>query len=307
MLRRVNLLTGVINIYKEKGYTSHDVVAILRGKLKEKKIGHTGTLDPEAEGVLPICIGKATKLASLITDGQKQYIANVKFGATTTTQDHTGEILNKYKYLFNKEDVTNVVNSFQGECLQVPPMYSAIRVDGRRLYELAREGKVVERKKRKIHIYNIEIIEWIDNEQITIKVDCSKGTYIRTLCEDIGQKLGYGAYMNGLVRTKSSDFNISDSIKISEIDNFIEQGQINELMIGLDKILEIYPKIYTNDSKDKTVVNGSKITIKDISDNNVNLIDNTIFRVYTSNALFIGLYVVVDNQIGILKPYKMLI
>lgn len=301
------MLTGVINIYKEKGYTSHDVVAILRGKLKEKKIGHTGTLDPEAEGVLPICIGKATKLASLITDGQKQYIANVKFGATTTTQDHTGEILNKYKYLFNKEDVTNVVNSFQGECLQVPPMYSAIRVDGRRLYELAREGKVVERKKRKIHIYNIEIIEWIDNEQITIKVDCSKGTYIRTLCEDIGQKLGYGAYMNGLVRTKSSDFNISDSIKISEIDNFIEQGQINELMIGLDKILEIYPKIYTNDSKDKTVVNGSKITIKDISDNNVNLIDNTIFRVYTSNALFIGLYVVVDNQIGILKPYKMLI
>ena len=301
------MLTGVINIYKEKGYTSHDVVAILRGKLKEKKIGHTGTLDPEAEGVLPICIGKATKLASLITDGQKQYIANVKFGATTTTQDHTGEILNKYKYLFNKEDVTNVVNSFQGECLQVPPMYSAIRVDGRRLYELAREGKVVERKKRKIHIYNIEIIEWIDNEQITIKVDCSKGTYIRTLCEDIGQKLGYGAYMNGLVRTKSSDFNISDSIKISEIDNFIEQGQINELMIGLDKILEIYPKIYTNDSKDKTVVNGSKITINDISDNNVNLIDNTIFRVYTSNALFIGLYVVVDNQIGILKPYKMLI
>lgn len=300
------MLTGVINIYKEKGYTSHDVVAILRGKLKEKKIGHTGTLDPEAEGVLPICVGKATKLASLITDGKKQYIANIKFGAITTTQDHTGEILNKYAYLFNEEDVASAVNSFQGDCLQVPPMYSAIRVEGRRLYELAREGKVVERKKRKIHIYKIEIIDWIDNEQITIKVDCSKGTYIRTLCEDIGQKLGYGAYMNGLVRTKSSEFNISDSIKLNEIDKFIEQDKINELMIGLDEILKMYPKIYTNDSKDKFVVNGSKITINDILDSDINLIDNTIFRVYTSKALFIGLYIVVDNQNGILKPYKML-
>ena len=301
------MLTGVINIYKEKGYTSHDVVAILRRKLKEKKIGHTGTLDPEAEGVLPICVGKATKLASLITDGEKQYIANVKFGAITTTQDHTGEVLNQYEYVFNKENVIKVVNSFQGEYLQEPPMYSALKVNGRKLYELAREGKVIERKKRKIYIHSIDIIEWIDSEQIKIKVNCSKGTYIRTLCEDIGQTLGYGAYMNGLVRTKSSKFDIVDSIKIDEIDQFIVQGKIDEVIIGFDKILEIYPKIYTKDSQDKAVINGNKITIDESLGNDINLMDNTIFRVYTSKSLFIGLYIVVDKQQGILKPHKMLI
>ena len=180
-------MNGIINVYKERGFTSHDVVAKLRGILHMKKIGHTGTLDPDATGVLPVCIGKATKVCGLLTDKDKTYRAVVKLGVTTNTEDMTGEILAKHPVSVTKEQIEMAVSKFAGEIEQIPPMYSAIKINGKKLYELARQGKEVERKARKVTIYEIKVlsIDFSENE-FTMEVSCSKGTYIRTLCKDIG-------------------------------------------------------------------------------------------------------------------------
>lgn len=205
------MIHGIINIYKEKGFTSHDVVAKARGILREKKIGHTGTLDPEAEGVLPICIGKATKVVPYLTDADKCYEAEVILGAYTTTEDATGEILETFPVEVGRDAIEEVVSTFIGDYTQIPPMYSAIKVGGVRLYELARQGKVVERPARDVKIYDCQITEWISKERFRIRVNCSKGTYIRTLCTDIGKKLGCGAHMGELLRTKVGAYTLEQS------------------------------------------------------------------------------------------------
>ena len=180
-------MDGIINVHKEKGYTSHDVVAKLRGILHQKKIGHTGTLDPDATGVLPVCLGRATKVCELLTDKQKTYVARVRLGAVTDTQDMTGTVLEEHPVDVTKEEIHRVVSAFSGEIWQTPPMYSAVKVNGRRLYELARQGVDVERKKRKITVYSIEMTEFFpETSEFVMEVTCSKGTYIRTLCHDIG-------------------------------------------------------------------------------------------------------------------------
>ena len=186
------MVHGILNVYKEKGYTSHDVVAKLRGIIGQKKIGHTGTLDPDAEGVLPVCLGKATRLCDLLTEKEKTYEAVLLLGRTTDTQDTTGETLavSDTEHL-TEEEVRRAVLSFQGTYPQVPPMYSALKVNGKKLYELAREGKTVERKPRMVTIYGIEILS-ADLPRVRMEVKCSKGTYIRTLCQDIGESLGCG-------------------------------------------------------------------------------------------------------------------
>ena len=182
------MYNGIINIYKEAGFTSHDVVAKLRGILKQKKIGHTGTLDPEAVGVLPVCLGKGTKVCDLLTDKDKVYETVMRLGVMTDTQDMTGTILEESEVTVSKEDVENVLHEFRGDISQVPPMYSALKVNGKKLYELAREGKTVERKPRNIHIYELELLEMEeDGIHVRLRVHCSKGTYIRTLCQDIGK------------------------------------------------------------------------------------------------------------------------
>ena len=189
------MIHGIINVYKEKGFTSHDVVAKLRGIVGQKKIGHTGTLDPDATGVLPVCLGKATKLCDLLTDKDKTYEAVMLLGMTTDTQDITGRILEeKSTETLTADKVREVIESFIGDYDQIPPMYSALKVNGKKLYELAREGKVVERKARPVKILDIRIIE-MDLPRVRMEVSCSKGTYIRTLCHDIGQKLGCGGPM----------------------------------------------------------------------------------------------------------------
>lgn len=190
------MINGILNIYKEKGYTSHDVVARLRGIMGQKKIGHTGTLDPDAEGVLPVCLGRATKICDLLTDKDKTYETVLLMGKTTDTQDISGTVLKEYAGDIAAETeetkVVSYIREFIGEYDQVPPMYSALKVNGKRLYELAREGKTVERKSRKVTIHDIRIRE-VSLPRIRMEVDCSKGTYIRTLCHDIGEKLGTGA------------------------------------------------------------------------------------------------------------------
>ena len=205
------------NIYKEKGFTSFDVVAKLRGILKQKKIGHTGTLDPDAEGVLPVCLGKATRLCEFLTDKVKTYETVMRLGITTDTQDISGTVWKEQEVTVSEQQIREIASSMIGESMQVPPMYSALKVNGKKLYELAREGKVIERKARKVHIFSIEIQE-ICLPRVRMSVHCSKGTYIRTLCHDIGQKLGCGGCMEKLLRTKVGIFELADTLKLSEID-----------------------------------------------------------------------------------------
>ncbi|GKX31746.1 tRNA pseudouridine synthase B [Vallitalea longa] len=297
-------MNGIINIYKEKGYTSFDVVAILRKKLRIKKVGHTGTLDPEAEGVLPVCIGKATKVADYITDTTKIYQATMTLGIETDTQDHTGKILNQKEVTSTHEEIEEAIKSFIGDYKQVPPMYSALKVNGKRLYELARQGKTVERKARDIYIYDIEIIK-IEGNNIDIKVECSKGTYIRTLCADIGAELGCGAHMSKLVRTKSSLFHIESSLKLKEIDYYIENNSLNEIITNVDQVFADYGELIIHSKFDKFLYNGNKLKQEYIKGNK-DIAEQTKYRIYDENNNFIGIYrtVIVDESM-ILKPVKL--
>ena len=240
------MLNGIINVYKEVGFTSRDAVSKLTGILRQRKIGHTGTLDPAAEGVLPMCIGKATKLCELLTDHRKQYIAEIKFGIATDTEDTTGEIVEEtgfsnewYKEHLSEAVLSKVISGFIGRQLQTPPMYSAKRVGGKRLYELAREGKVIERKPCEITIYSIEIKNIdVSRREATIVVDCSKGTYIRTLCKDIGNELGCKAAMKSLIRTKTGDFLLENSYKLDEIEKLVKENRVSEIIIPIEDVFK---------------------------------------------------------------------
>ena len=224
------MIHGIINVYKEKGFTSHDVVAKLRGIVGQKKIGHTGTLDPDATGVLPVCLGKATKLCDLLTDKNKTYEAVLLLGKTTDTQDITGEVLEeKSTEALTEEKVREAIEGFIGDYEQIPPMYSALKVNGKKLYELAREGKVIERKARLVKILDIQILE-IDLPKVRMEVSCSKGTYIRTLCHDIGEKLGCGGCMESLIRTRVSTFRIEDAKTLDEIETLKQEGKVKRGM-----------------------------------------------------------------------------
>ena len=215
---------GMINVCKEKGFTSHDVVAKLRGILHQKKIGHTGTLDPDATGVLPVCLGKGTKLCDMITDRDKTYRAVMMLGRTTDTQDISGQILTEKAVNVDEREVRDVAVSFVGDYMQIPPMYSAIKVDGKKLYELARAGQEVERKARHVVINALNITE-IQLPYVTMEVSCSKGTYIRTLCQDIGEKLGCGACMTELVRLKVGAFDIAHAWTLAQIQEMAACGE----------------------------------------------------------------------------------
>ena len=240
------MLNGIINVYKEVGFTSRDAVSKLTGILRQRKIGHTGTLDPAAEGVLPMCIGKATKLCELLTDHKKQYIAVIKFGIATDTEDVTGEIIEEtsfsndwYEEKLTEDNLSKVISGFIGRQLQTPPMYSAKRVGGKRLYELAREGKVIERKPCEITIYSIEIKNIdVSRREATIVVDCSKGTYIRTLCKDIGNELGCKAAMKSLVRTKTGNFLLENSYKLDEIEKLVKENRVSEIIIPIEDVFK---------------------------------------------------------------------
>ena len=227
------MVNGILNVYKEKGYTSHDVVAKLRGIVGQKKIGHTGTLDPDAEGVLPVCLGRATKVCDMLTEKDKTYEAVLLLGKETDTQDISGTVLRVGETEgLTQEQVKDCVMSFVGEYDQIPPMYSALKVNGKKLYELAREGKTIERKSRKVEIKEIRILE-MALPRVRMEVSCSKGTYIRTLCHDIGEKLGCFGCMESLLRTKVSRFEIESSLKLSEIQKKREEGKLSEIITPL--------------------------------------------------------------------------
>lgn len=296
-------INGVINVYKEAGYTSHDVVAKLRGILKIKKIGHTGTLDPEAEGVLPICIGNATKLCDLITDKQKEYQGVLKLGVRTDTQDMTGKIIQSYAgdINFSQKEIEEVVQGFVGNISQIPPMYSALKVNGKKLYDLARQGIEVERKPRNITIHYINIDE-VNMPYVTMTIGCSKGTYIRTLFNDIGDKLKtYGA-MEKLLRTKSGNFVLDNTIKLSEIECLIKEDALMncDSFITTDEVLSDFQKIHLKDEYKRFVMNGNMIDAKMIDED---ILVAGSYRVYIDSDRFVALYKTEDAKTFV--PEKM--
>lgn len=296
-------MDGILNIYKEQGFTSHDVVAKLRGICKQKKIGHTGTLDPDAVGVLPVCLGKATKVCDLLTDKDKTYEAVLQLGVVTDTQDMSGEILSKQEVSVSRDEIEKAVMSFVGAYDQVPPMYSALKVNGKKLYELAREGKVVERKARRITIHQIEISE-INMEQktVTMTVSCSKGTYIRTLCHDIGEKLGCGGAMATLKRTKVSSFMIQDSLTLSEVEELVKAGTVEEHLVKVDSLFANLSAVTVSKKYQKYVDNGNKIEISFLTEP-VRTSLNQEFRVYDEDQRFVGIFEAENRKT--LKPKKM--
>lgn len=301
-------MNGILNIYKEKGMTSHDVVAKVRRILQMRKVGHTGTLDPEATGVLPICLGKATKIAEFLTTQNKSYRCEMTLGITTTTEDHTGQIIEQKPVDFDIERIQDAIISFQREYDQIPPMYSALKVNGKKLYELARQGIEVERKPRRVTIFSIKILEMIPPNKVRFDVTCSKGTYIRTLCVDIGNKLGCGAHMSELIRTNSGIFNIDQSISLEELDKINQSGDIKSVLIPIDAIFCNSPKLIIKSSAQKALLNGNEIFIKGIQAGLENIQDHDQFRVYDHEKQFIGIYQLIctDSEQKI-KPIKLFI
>lgn len=285
------MIHGVINIYKERGFTSHDVVGKLRGILRQKKIGHTGTLDPDAEGVLPVCLGKATKLCDLLTDKEKTYRAVLLLGKTTDTQDVSGTVLSEVPVTAEEEKVREAILSFVGDYDQIPPMYSALKVNGQKLCDLARAGKEVERKPRRVTIREIRI-EKIDLPRVTMEVTCSKGTYIRTLCQDIGENLGCGGCMESLLRTRVERFSLEDAIKLGEVEAIKAEKGLDGLMEKILPIDGMFPDalnaVVPEDGM-KALVNGNSLKENQIRPERA-AADNERVRVYDEAGRFYALY-----------------
>ncbi|HII4442711.1 TPA: tRNA pseudouridine(55) synthase TruB [Clostridium perfringens] len=277
-------MNGVINIYKNTGMTSFDVVAIVRRVAKMKKVGHTGTLDPAASGVLPVCLGKATKIIDYIMENKKVYRVNLKLGMVTDTYDLEGEVLREEDAShITKDEILNCINSFLGTIDQVPPMYSALKQNGVRLYELARQGIEVHREARKITIYSIENIKIESNDNIQMDVCCSKGTYIRSLCYDIGEKLNVGATMTALERIQNGTFTKEEAINIEDLTEELLEKHI----ISIEKALDSFEKITVNEKFGKLLRNGVKVFDNRMYSEEVEF--NKLYRVYEDNGVFLGL------------------
>ena len=298
------MVNGIINIYKEAGYTSHDVVAKLRGIVRQRKIGHTGTLDPDATGVLPVCLGNATKLCDMLTDKSKEYEACMLLGVTTDTQDMSGTILTESEVQCTEEEAKEAVLSFVGGYDQIPPMYSALKVNGKKLYELARKGIEVERQPRHVEIPAIDIIE-CKLPEIRFRVSCSKGTYIRALCADIGDKLGCGAAMKSLIRTRVGVFVLEEAWKLSEVERMVAEGTLLENVTASDQVFMECPKVVVKSEFDKVLANGNKLNINQVRfEKEQALRDGELLRVYDSRDVFTGVYTYLATE-RCLKPYKM--
>lgn len=321
------MYNGIINVYKEAGFTSHDVVARLRGICKQKKIGHTGTLDPDAVGVLPVCLGSGTKLCDMLTDWNKEYIAHLQLGVVTDTQDLSGKVLSRAGAdelaSLTEQQVREAVMSYLGSYDQIPPMYSALKVNGKKLYELAREGKEVERKPRRVQIEEIEIIS-MELPVVEFRVVCSKGTYIRTLCHDIGAGLGCGGAMQSLTRSRVGNFRLEDTITLAELEKLRDENKISDVITPPDAVFAQYPAITVTEAGQKLVQNGNCFGIRhlvcirqagtdsrttagqNVSSDGIGIhpTEGERFRVYDNSGRFYGIYSYCEKE-RIFKPVKM--
>ena len=300
------MINGVINVYKEKGYTSHDVVAKLRGILNQRKIGHTGTLDPDAEGVLLICLGKATKICDMLTDYDKVYETVMLLGRATDTQDISGKVLKSEIPESDSRRIMDAIDRFVGEYDQIPPMYSALKVNGKKLYELARKGVEVVRKPRRVIIKSIRVNE-INTDEHTVRmtVECSKGTYIRTLCDDIGKFLGCGACMKELKRISVGEFHISSAVTLGSIQAKQLLGGVCDYIIPTDNIFSNMRKMRAAKAADAALHNGNSVAASEecvSPEGEAKPYEGEMFRMYDSFGSFTGIYVYNEN---VLKNVKM--
>ena len=306
------MINGVINIYKERGFTSHDVVAKLRGILKQKKIGHTGTLDPDAEGVLPVCLGKGTRLCDMLTDHSKVYEAVLLLGRSTDTQDVSGTVLQEASVEVSEEEVREAIMSFVGPYDQIPPMYSALKVNGQKLCDLARAGKEVERKARPVEIYEIQIEE-IYLPRVRMTVSCSKGTYIRTLCHDIGEKLKCHGCMESLLRTRVGQFQLKDSLTLAQVETYRDENRVSEIVMPVDQVFSDCPALKLTKEAAKLGYNGNPFSSTQALTEDGQTVDKSLeislnsgkwFRVYDPERVFIGVYAY-DSKRDQFRPEKM--
>ena len=276
-------MDGIINVFKPRGITSHDVVGMIRKAFQTKKIGHTGTLDPNATGVLILCINKGTRISEYLLDADKEYIGELSLGLATDTQDEYGQVIGHSDSIVNENDIRIAFDKFKGEIYQIPPMYSAIKYRGKRLYELARDGKIVDREPRKIKIYELDIINIFD-KKILFYVKCSKGTYIRTLCDDIGKALGTYGYMSYLIRVGVGDFKISHSYGMDYIRS-LDYGDLKNLILPIDKGLVHLNSLKVEDKFFKNLINGVKIPLTKLY---AEYNKNESIRIYCQD-MFIGI------------------
>lgn len=297
------MYNGVINVYKEPGYTSFDVVAKLRGILKQKKIGHTGTLDPDAEGVLVVCLGKATKLCEVLTDKDKSYEATLLLGKTTDTEDSSGKILTESEVHVTKEEVEAAIQSFIGEYDQIPPMYSAIKMNGKKLYELARQGIEIEREPRRVVIHSIEILS-IELPYVKMKVSCGKGTYIRSLCRDIGDKLGCGGIMDKLVRgsvnaTETGKvFTAEDALHLAVIEEKTKNDTISDYILPIDSLFPNCEKCKVTEEGNKKLMNGNILKARDFANACPSKEEGKLCLIYDMDDNFTATYEYKKNMNG---------
>ena len=295
-------MDGIINFFKPKGMTSHDAVYYFRRLCKTKKVGHTGTLDPMATGVLPICIGKATRVSEYLLNVGKEYIGELTLGTETDTQDKEGKITNFSNKEVCIESLIKVFNDFKGKQEQIPPMYSAKKINGKKLYELAREGIVIERNSNRINISELDIIHNIDNKKIVFYVKCSKGTYIRTLCNDIGNRLGTYGHMSFLLRVGVGDFKLSNSYGLDTL-NRMTEAEREQVLLRMDYALTHLKSIEVNRSNYKHLINGMKLKV----DSYHEIKDNESIRVYCKDQ-FIGIgKLITENDERMIKMAKVLI
>lgn len=299
-----SVYNGLLNVYKEPGYTSNDVVAKLRGILHQRKIGHTGTLDPDAVGVLVVCLGSGTRLCDMLTEHTKEYIAVCRLGVTTDTQDMSGTVLQEQQVNVTNEQLHAAVMAFVGDYDQIPPMYSAIKIGGRKLYDLAREGKEIERQPRRIHIDAIAVLDTslLQSEHIfTMEVKCSKGTYIRTLCHDIGQRLGCGAAMQHLTRTAVGSFHLEDAVTLGQIEQLRDEGMLQDKIQSSEQLFRDLDAVRIDDAwrvqiengnsfKPEQILSESPAQEQDITDPDKMYEDGERVRVYGQDGIFFGIY-----------------
>jgi tRNA pseudouridine55 synthase len=293
-------MDGIINVFKPEGMTSFGVVSEIRRLTGTKKVGHAGTLDPDAVGVLPVCVGKATKVIEFMIDKDKSYRVELILGKATDTQDKSGRIIYEKPVSSSFQEIKEVIESFTGNQEQIPPMYSAVRINGKKLYQLARKGIEIERKPRKVTFYKITVLDIArvgDCVNVLMDADCSKGTYIRTLCHDIGQKLGCGGHMGRLIRTRSGSFLLDDAYTLETLKRLSEQQKISAALLGMDKAVLHFPAISVSEPQAKKLKNGLSIRYDNL--------ENSFHRIYDKEKNFLAIgKAIIDNSELRLKTYK---
>ena len=294
-------ISGILPVNKPRGWTSFDVIAKLRGVLGIKRPGHAGTLDPMATGVLPVFVGKATKACDILPDTRKAYRAGFKLGMVTDTLDITGEVLETKQADVTAEQLESAKQRFVGEITQLPPMYSAVKVDGKRLYQLAREGRTVERTPRKCVVHSIVITAFDEAlQQGELEIDCEKGTYVRTVIDDIGQALGTGAVMTSLVRTYSGGIESKDCLTIEEIADICAQGRLAEVIMPTEKAFEMYGSIRLDERLTRLYKNGVKLYSRQVRADGSSA---GTFRVFGNDGAFLGLAAFEDDMLKRVKNF----